>query len=513
MAVTYTKRYEKEDAPRIGVVMNSIGAFYEEGKQLGEKAFMKLLEECKEKGIITADSIIYPGRVFGAHDAWKIVDEFSGAKLDAIVIFNSAFPCGHLLPVISQAPHLRSLPIILAAYEEPNEQLGLHDWATNAVCGNDMNMHDALYMKRYVRYLAGEPGSEAFDNEFAMLMNVYRVVRKLSRVYLGRFGDGPGGFHSATGDQLLFARVFGLIVETVDLLRVHRVYQDMATEGTAGKASFTEEDVQKTVAEFKAGRINLVKDDDMLYRVARFYHALIAICKAEGFNVASLRCWPEISEPPLQVAGCLAIGWATAKRDVDAFACEGDWPGAVAQAIAGWLSGKPAAFVDFVDWTAKRDIVKLAHCGVGLCGYMAPNDPEVMAQIEREGGVSDEMRAKILAGEVVVNDGLDTHSHMHDLAGRHIGQLMYGPKTGVDLVQTPEGGLQMLAFSGESSEETNQGVLYCACDMRVKNYQKLDEIKRTRGFSHHLIAALDDIVPELRDLCAFYGIDFVTPDD
>ncbi len=281
MSITYQAPYPAQDAPKIGVVYNSIGGFVEQGKQLTETAFGKLLDQCKSSGVISADSVIYPDRIFGAHDAWKVADLFSTSGLDAIVIVNSAFPCGHVLPIIGMAPHLRHLPLVVAAYEEPNEPLQSCLWVTNAICGSDMNKHDARRLGRYARYLAGQPGSEDFDNEFGMLMNVYRCVRKLSRTYVGRFGDGPGGFHSATGDQLLFARVFGVAVETVDLLRVYRVFEEMTTTGTAGEASFSDEDIRATVAEMLGGRVNLMQGSDDLYRSARLYPALRAICQSE----------------------------------------------------------------------------------------------------------------------------------------------------------------------------------------------------------------------------------------
>lgn len=513
MSIGYCTPYLASDAPRIGVVFNSISAFVEAGKAHGEQAFSALLEECKREGVIAADSVVHPGRIFGAHDAWKVAEAFSGERLDAVVIFNSGFPCGHVLPILGLQPHLRHLPLIVAAYEEPNDPLGSCAWATNAVCGSDMNQHDARYMGRYVRYLTGAAGSPEFARELAMLMNVYRVVRKLSGLYLGRFGDAPGGFHSATADQLTFAKTFGVIVETVDLLRVYHVYQTLSAQGTAGAAAFTEDDIQATLAEMKQGRLVLITDEEALYRVARLYHALVALCQAEGFEAASLRCWPELMAEPLQVAGCLAIAWATAKRDVAAFACEGDWPGAMVQAIAGWLTGRPAAFLDFVDWTAKRDVVRFGHCGVGLCGCMAPNDPELMARVSREGGVSAELLEEIVAGKVRVNDALIGRPHTTEGAGRLIGQLEYGPKTGIDLIQNPDGSLQMLAFTGENSPETAQGILYSGCDLRIKNYRRLDEIKRTRGFSHHLVIALADILPELRELCQFYNVELLSPDE
>jgi len=512
MPISYRPPYAPQDAPRVGVVFNSIRGFNEQGKQHTETAFGKLLQDCKSLGTIAADSVVYPDRIFGAQDAWKVVDVFSKAALDAIVIVNSAFPCGHVLPIVGMAPHLRHLPLVVAAYQEPNEPLGSCAWVTNAICGSDMNKHDARLLGRYVRYLAGAPGSDEFDNEFGMLMNVYRCVRNLSRTYLGRFGDAPGGFHSATADQLLFARIFGVIVETVDLLRVYRVFEEMQTTGTVGESSFTDADVRATMTEMASGRVNLVSNEDALYRCARLYHALRAIIRAEGFNAASLRCWPELSQPPIGAAGCLPIAWATAKGDVAGFACEGDWPGAVMQAATHWLSGRPVPFLDFVDWTAKSDVVRFGHCGVGLAGCMAPNDPALIARVEAEGGVSDALRREIAAGEVRVSDAIDDQFNTPGKAGRHIGQFEYGPKTGIDLIQTEDNRLEMLVFEGESDPDTSQGVFYSGCDIRVLNSRALEDIKRTRGFSHHLVIALKHLMPEMREFCEFYGIDFITPD-
>jgi L-fucose isomerase-like protein len=496
------------------MVYNSNGVFSVPGKEYGERVMGELFERLRAEGAVHRESFIHSKRIFGFHDAQRVADEFARGGVDVILIFNSSFPNGFVFPVIAMHPHLRGIPVIVAAGVEPNQAIGSAEWATNSVCGSDMNNYVARYIGRYVRFLDGEPESLEYQNELRMLLNVYRVVKELRREYHGRFGDAPAGFHSATGDQLLFFKTFGVTLETVELLRVKEVYDGMSTRGTAGESSFGEADIQATVQEMQAGRLNLIRDPNVLYSGARLYHALRAIIRAEGFTSASLKCWPEIPGPSIPAHPCLPLGWAMAKRDVTAFGCESDWPMAIMQSIATRLSGRPAAFLDFVNWTAGSDIVQLGHCGVGIAGLMVPNPPEVMKAAKH--GVTPELKDKILAGKTVVSDALIEHGVRRqagaDSGPTHIGQFEYGVKTGVCITKTPEGRLKLLAFTGESSPQTARGVLYSGTDVRVKNHRRLDQLKREHGFPHHLAVAFADLSRELRELAAYYGIEYITPD-
>jgi L-fucose isomerase-like protein len=170
------------------------------------------------------------------------------------------------------------------------------------------------------------------------------------------------------------------------------------------------------------------------------------------------------------------------------------------------LSGKPCACLDFVNYLGREPICQLGHCGVGIAGYMAPNEPGL------EGEVSQEIKAKILRGEIRVNDALAEKSPERQddqaVAPGHIGQFEYGIKTGINMIQDRCGNFKMLIFNGESSPETAKGQLYSASDVKVKNYTKLSDLVIEQGFSHHLAVALGDIAQELKLLCDFYGITY-----
>jgi len=508
--------YSRESAPKLGLVTNSIKDFNTAGKEYSEKNIRALFEALKNEGSISKDSIYYGKRIFGYHEAGVVAEEFAKETVDVILIFNSAFPNGYVFPLIAMNPYLQKIPIIIAADEEPNLSIGSCEWATNSVCGNDMNNYVAKYIGRYARFLDGSPQSGEVQRELKILLNAYHTVKRLRHDYLGRFGDAPGGFHSATGDQLLFFKTFGTTVNTVDLLRVREVYDSMETEGTLGRRNFSEEDILKTQDDMSRGRLNLLSDQKMLYQGARLYHALRAIIKAEGFTSAAFKCWPEIMGGTFSMSPCLSISWALSKGDVTAFACESDWPGAVIQSMGTLLSGKPAAFLDFVNWSRDSGILQLGHCGIGIPGTMEPEDPALLDRAEKEGQPPEKLREQVLAGEVAVSDAVIEHGVSREagvnLGPSVIGQFQYGVKTGIDMVQTPDGGLKMLVFTGESSPDTARKILYSGSDLRVRDYQRLFELKREHGFSHHLALAIGDITGELKELCAYYGIEYITPD-
>ena len=147
--------YSPDSAPKLGLVTNSIKEFDDAGKEHSEKNIRALFEALKNEGSISTDSIYYGKRIFGYHEAGVVAEEFAKATVDVILIFNSAFPNGYVFPLIAMNPYLQKIPIIIAADEEPNLSIGSYEWATNSVCGNDMNNYVAKYIGRYARFLGG----------------------------------------------------------------------------------------------------------------------------------------------------------------------------------------------------------------------------------------------------------------------------------------------------------------------------------------------------------------------
>src|SRR4030067_718060 len=97
--------YDREEAPKIGLVTNSIREFNTAGKQKSEQQIRALYESLKEEGWISRDSIYLERRIFGYHEARGGAEEFARSLLDAVIIFHSAFPNGYVFSTIPLNPH------------------------------------------------------------------------------------------------------------------------------------------------------------------------------------------------------------------------------------------------------------------------------------------------------------------------------------------------------------------------------------------------------------------------
>ena len=484
-----TRPLQLRPVPKIGLVINSIGVFDPASKDRSEKALRQHFDELVRSKQIDPESII-TDRIFGPHEAMAVADRCAAARVDLVVIANVAFPNGQVFLTLATHPNLIQTPLAVIAEPEPADS---PEWATNAWCGVIMNNHVTRQIGCPIITLPGPFAAKAFQADFARVLRVAGTIRFLRRDFLCRFGDAPGGFHSATGDQLAFAKVFGTRVDTLDLTAVMDVFRTGKARGYLGEVTYSDEDIAKTVRQIIAGR-EVQVDGGMIERGARLYHTYRAIIRANGYTSAAYRCWPEQNESYIGVSSCLAIGLLLANGDITGAGCESDWPTAVVQSIGMLLSGKPAACLDWVNYTGGSETIQLGHCGMGICGLMAPG--------KCNGASSD-----AIAVHPVIRLGGGTMGPVH------IGQYEYGAKTGLCLTRDPDGTFKLLVFRGESSPKTARGLAYSAADMAVPDYQKLNQLVLEGGFPHHLAVALADVSAEARVLCTFLGIKWVSPHD
>jgi L-fucose isomerase-like protein len=470
--------------PKIGIVVNSIGAFNPQAKDDSERAIKDYFGNLLADGRIDPASII-TDRLFGPHEALAAADLLAAARVDLIVVANVAFPNGQVYLTLATHPHLARTPLAVIAEPEPAGP----EWATNAWCGVIMNNHAAKQIGRPIAALPGPFAGAEFDRAFGRLLRAAAAIRFLRRDLLVRFGDAPSGFHSATGDQLAFAKIFGTRVETVDLTAVMDAYKTGRADGYLGQSKFTDADVKATAARVAKGR-KVEVDGAMLERGARLFHAYRAIIRANGYTSGAFRCWPENNEPFIGISACLAMGVLLADGELSAAACESDWPTAIVQSIGTLLSGRPAACLDWVSYTGGSTVVQLGHCGMGICGQMA------------EGECGD----AIVVHPVIRQEGKTMGPVL-------AGQFEYGSKTGLCLTREPSGEFKMLVFAGESSPQSAKGMIYSAADIVVADPKKLNRLVLEGGFPHHLAMALGDVREEARLLCEFLGVRYVSPDD
>jgi L-fucose isomerase-like protein len=470
-------------APKVGLLLNSIEVFNPGAKDASERALREYFDELISSGAIDPGSLIR-GRIFGPIEASKAADEFAAAWVDLVVNANIAFPHGHVFLTLATNPYLAKIPLAVIAEPEPD----MPEWGTNAWCGVIMNNHVAKQIGRDIVTIPGPYSGSAFRTEFERLLRVAGTIKFLRSDFLCRFGEAPSGFHSASGDQMAFAATFGTRIDTIDLTAVMEVYNTGKAKGYLGEVEFTRDDVAKTVDQMTAGR-KVTVGPEMMEKAARLYQAYRAIVRANGYTSAAFRCWPEQNEPYIGVSACMAMGMLLTNGDVASAACESDWPTAVVQTAATLLSGKPSPCLDWVNYTGGSEIIQLGHCGMGICGLMASEGPDT--------------------------DVVDVHPVIRQAGGTmgpvHLGQFAYGPKTGVCITHDPKSGFRILAFTGKSSPATNRGLRNSAVDMEVDDYKALNTLVLDGGFPHHLAVALGDITQDLRILCKYVGVEYVSP--
>ncbi len=171
-----------------------------------------------------------------------------------------------------------------------------------------------------------------------------------------------------------------------------------------------------------------------------------------------------------------------------------------------YLSEVPAACLDFVNYTGGSEIIQLGHCGVGIPGCMEKNPKSIP-------DMPDENTKKMIEkGKLKICEAIGYSSppkQVGFMTGPNlIGQLRYGKKTGIALIQDKDKKFKMLIFTGESSSSSARHMLYSAADVAVKDYKRLNEIILGEGFPHHLAVAFGDISKELKILCEYYGIKY-----
>lgn len=476
---------QQRPAPKLGLLINSIEVFNPEAKDRSEKLLRQCFDGWISSGKIHPESLIR-GRIFGPHEAKSVADEFAAACVDLIVIANVAFPNGQVFLTFATHPHLSNIPLAVIAEPESDS----NEWVTNAWCGVIMNNYVAKQVNKHIESIPGPFDSDDFNNEFERLLRVAGTIKFLRSDFVGRFGDAPGGFHSASGDQLAFAATFGTRVDTIDLSAVIHTYRTGKATGYLGESTFIDDEVKHIVEELSAGNV-VTAEKEMVEQGVRYYCAMRAIIRANGYTSASVRCWPEFQSEIIPYSSCLSQGLLIARGDVASVACEADWPTGVALTIGAMLTQKPAACLDWVNYTGGSDIIQLGHCGVGIPGHMASSCCS---------GVCDEIALHPVARQAGVR-----------LGPAHIGQYEYGTKTGICLTQSREGGFRLLAFTGDSSPQTAKGLLYSAADVKVENFRELNRLILDYGFPHHLAVALGDVKEDIRMLCAYLGVEFVSP--
>ena len=148
-------------APKIGLVINSIGVYDAQAKDHSENVLREHVGRLIASGQIDPKSIV-SARIFGPHEALAVADQLAAAGVDLVVIANIAFPNGQVFLTLATHPGLSKTPLAVIAEPEPSDV----EWATNAWCGVIMNNHVAAQIGRPIVTIPGPFAGEVFQDGF-----------------------------------------------------------------------------------------------------------------------------------------------------------------------------------------------------------------------------------------------------------------------------------------------------------------------------------------------------------
>ena len=509
----YQVGYKKSEAPKIALVGTSTLKFHPQAKEAIKKETKKMFDWFVQEGLITSDSIYIP-HCFGQYEVTKIGKQLKAENIDLCIIVNTAFPNGGTATIL--ASYLQTVPMVICSTPEPT--IGnQHDWENNSVCGALMNNNALKFMDVYNKVIVGFPNTEAFNDQIMMMLNLAYTVREMRNDRLAAFGDRAPGFHASSIDnELKDLRVIGTYVETISLMAVTGVYDNMRCEGLAKTVTFTEEDIENTIQRLRKDRIVLSPDDQM-YRSARYYHAFKAIIEANGLTSAAFRCWPDIQGSGVNI--CAAIGLLMADGIITGGGCERDIGVAISQSVLRHITGKPAVCLDFVDQFGRysKNLIQMGHCGAGIPGYMEPAPTDIINKINENGGeVPADIAEGIHQGKIPVRNTLMGSSVNYpsgtDVGPCLVGPMKFGEYTCMRILPSVDSqSYNMLIFKGKSSAETARNTKYVSLDLVIDgDADALFAQVLEHGFPHHLAAVPGDHVEILKELCKFWKMNPIT---
>ena len=457
MGSWYNMSFIKPEPTRLGLVCLARLTFEAE---LAAQWYVKA--QAVARGLEGVQLVAIEKQVIEQTDAEAAIGELQAAKIDALVILSGTFALGGLAQRLAQSFAARSVPILLWAWPEPQEQTG--KLRLNSLVGahvNASNLYKLGYRPQTLYASLDDPRAAKTLTQFARVAGIRRDLQTLRMAFVG--GHAPG-FEDLAVDKFALRRALG--VEIIDVGLETLVARAKAIAAERVKAS--KPDLLKPFDD--VSEVNETKGDQ--------FAALILAMRdlaAEGkFGAMTLKCWGDLVAA-YGIAGCGVVSMLT---DMGLFTgCEGDIMGTLSMLIARRLSGVHPFLTDFVSVDEATNTGMLWHGGCAPVSLAREDQPR--------------------------------HLFSHFAAGQGLTAgfaLKPGRVTLLRLGDAPSldgagHNLRMIATTGQSLEsemEVRGTLTRVAFDSNAMAF--LGEML-SNGWEHHLVMAYGEIVPELEMLC------------
>ena len=413
-----------------------------------------LQETFPEVSLIASDGI-----AVDQGDVDKAIDKFHQEKVDLVIVLIGAFTGDIAATRIAER---LGTPVLLWALFEPEFDGGR--LMSNALVAATMNNAALKRLGFRSHFIYGGVEDSRVVKEITSLIGVYKVLKILTKTFMGMIGYRPTGFYSSAFDETLIRRTFGISMEEVDLVHIFNVAETIG-----------EEDIEKDMKAFcKSIKIDGLPDE-YLRNHSKLTLAMKRVIADQGFDAVSLRCWPEMGQ--MKFTPCAMLSRLADEGII--IGCEADVNATISMLIGHSFSGKIPFMCDLIDIDEQENTALFWHCGQ--------------------------------AARKLHDDSDNTCVCDHSMAGQGVvieGTLKPGKVT-VSLVVQIGDEYKMFLASGEAvpTKKVIKGVM-----VNVKmNYPVRDMLYRIaeEGIPHHYSIVWADIADDLKALASHLGIETI----
>jgi len=339
---------------KIGLVGTSQLSFWGNKKERFRRSVSGIKELSKK---LDFELYIVKETVITENDAERAVKECEGNGVDFLLVQNTSFSGGFLVPVFARIQNAR---LGLWAIPEESQEGPL---PFNSLCC--MNMYSSIighYLKEYdlrFKWFYGNVGDEMFDRRFEITVRALTALKNMQNSKIALIGGIAPGF-----DDLYFDERY--ILKTFEGMKINRLHEFSEIKDRA--LSYKTGEVTGIVTEMiEDARGVHEKSKPLLELNARMYKAYKEFLKEYGYNALAISCWPKFQQ---EFKFCVCSVMAKLNDEGIASSCEGDIPSVVSMLLLEYIAKDSTTLTDLSDFDEKDETVLMWHCGPASKSFM-----------------------------------------------------------------------------------------------------------------------------------------------
>ena len=264
--------------------------------------------------------------------------------VDVVVMVYGAFTGDDIAAAFAQK---LKVPLILwAPYEPPFEKE--ERLLANALCSLTMNASALGRLGYPFHAVYGGREDPRAAAKVLMLLDAYRVRKAMAGATLGLFGYRPTNYYVSTFDEAVIRRTFGVTINETDLKALFDEMEAIPPDEVSA-------DMAKIAEAYDPSEL----PKGYLENHSRLYLALKRQMKAQGYDYACIKCWPEMGS--LHATPCAVLGRLT-DEGINV-GCEGDVDAELTQMMETLVTGQPTFITDMIDLDETENTLTFWHCG------------------------------------------------------------------------------------------------------------------------------------------------------